>query len=158
MLELLNHYSITDVIVFLVLFALALKGCINFWDWSVDRLRKVFKKESKQEQSKKALDEKLNQYDAKMNSILTHQEEMNKNISIINEKLHLLMDSDRDDIKAFITSCHHHYVYDKEWIDDYMLDSIEKRYSHYVEEGGNSYITNLMKELRALPKHPPKGN
>ena len=27
-----------------------------------------------------------------------------------------------------------------------------KRYRHYVDEGGNSYVADLMNEIRALPK------
>jgi hypothetical protein len=32
---------------------------------------------------------------------------------------------------------------------------LEKRYQHYAEEGGNSFIENFMNELRALPKQQP---
>ena len=66
--------------------------------------------------------------------------------------LDMLIDSDRDDIKSFITMQHHHFVYEKKWIDDYSMDCLEKRYQHYEDEGGNSYVEHLMIELRSLPK------
>ena len=37
-------------------------------------------------------------------------------------------------------------------IDDFSLDCIEKRFAHYQDEGGNSFIAALMAEIRALPK------
>ena len=39
----------------------------------------------------------------------------------------------------------------QEWIDDYSLDCIERRYKHYIDEGGNSFIGQLMIEIRKLP-------
>ena len=32
------------------------------------------------------------------------------------------------------------------------MDTIEKRYQHYKDEGGNSYISNMMEELRNMAK------
>ena len=43
----------------------------------------------------------------------------------------------------------------QEWIDDYSLDCIERRYKHYIDEGGNSFIGQLMIEIRKLPHQPP---
>ena len=31
---------------------------------------------------------------------------------------------------------------------------MEKRYKHYADEGGNSFVATLMSEVRALPKMP----
>jgi hypothetical protein len=42
----------------------------------------------------------------------------------------------------------------KGYIDDYCLDCLEKKYKHYVKEGGNSFIESLMKEIRNLPRTP----
>ena len=41
------------------------------------------------------------------------------------------------------------------WIDDFSLDCLERRYQHYADEGGNSFIEGFMEELRALPKQDP---
>ena len=37
-------------------------------------------------------------------------------------------------------------------IDSFTMDTIEKRYQHYKDERGNSYITNIMEELRDMAK------
>ena len=75
-----------------------------------------------------------------------------KALEKMQKQIDLLIESDKDDIKAYITKEHHYFCYEKGWIDDYSLDCIEKRYGHYVEEKGNSFVKSLMIELRSLPK------
>ena len=64
----------------------------------------------------------------------------------------LLSESDKDDIKAFITREYHYFIEQKGWIDDYSMDCIEKRYTHYVQYHGNTFVEELMEGLRALPR------
>jgi hypothetical protein len=78
------------------------------------------------------------------------------NMKDMSDKVNILMDSDKDDIKAWITKEHHYFCYQKGWIDDYSLDCLERRYAHYKEENGNSFIKDLVEEVRNLPKQPPK--
>ena len=66
----------------------------------------------------------------------------------------MLIESDKDDIKAWLTQQHHYFCFQKGYIDDYSLDCMEKRYKHYADEGGNSFVATLMSEVRALPKMP----
>ena len=73
-------------------------------------------------------------------------------VSNLTNKIDILVESDKDDIKAFITREYHYFCEQKGWIDDYSMDCIEKRYSHYVEEKGNSFVKTLMNEIRQLPK------
>ena len=70
----------------------------------------------------------------------------------------MLIDSDKDDIKADLTRIHHFYCYTQKWIDDYTLECCERRFSHYEKEGGNTFIEGFMKELRTLPKKSPKSH
>ena len=76
-------------------------------------------------------------------------------LTIIANKVDLLIDSDKNDIKTWITEKHHYFCYEKKWIDDYSLEGIERRYKNYRDEQGNSYIGKLMQDLRALPNTPP---
>ena len=74
----------------------------------------------------------------------------------LSEKIDVLIASDRDDIRSFITKEHHYFCYEKGWIDNFSLECLENQYSHYVDEGGNSFIKAFMEELRRLPKQNPK--
>lgn len=152
MKELVGTYSAQEILLFLVTFALAVKGFVSFWDWGYARLKQVFKKENDQEQE---LDSIQHQFDEHLKNYKIVQDNQNETLRILTEKINLLIDSDKDSIKSFITERHHHFCYEEGWIDDYSMDCIERRFRHYTDEGGNSFIHDLMEELRALPKQPP---
>lgn len=143
MLELLGAFSLTEIVTFLVLLAGAIKGFISFWDWAIARARQAFKKESQRENNI----EKINQHEEKL-------KKMDEILKKLSADIDLLTQSDRDNIKAWITEKHHYYCYTQGWIDDYSMDCIEKRFGHYENEGGNSFVLDLMQDLRTLPKVP----
>lgn len=145
MAQLLATYSIAEILLFIILLAIAIKGVVTFWDWGWERLKKVFHKESQQENDRD-----------KLNRVAEQQEKLFNDIQELNRKISILVDSDKDDIKAFITDKHHYFCYERKWIDDYSMDCIERRYSHYKDEGGNSFIATLMDELQELPKQSPQ--
>ena len=148
MAELITNYSWSEIVLFVIAFAAAIKGVVTFWDWGKDRLRKVYDKEDKIEEIKSLIVENIKQ----MNEFSNIQAQTINEIQHLKENITNLTASDKDDIKAWITEKHHHFCYDIKYIDDYSLDCIEKRYAHYVDEGGNSFISKLMEEIRNLPK------
>lgn len=148
MAELITNYSWSEIILFVIAFAAAIKGVVTFWDWGKDRLRKVYDKEDKIEEIKSLIVENTKQ----MNEFSNIQAQTIDEIQHLKENITNLTASDKDDIKAWITEKHHHFCYEIRYIDDYSLDCIEKRYAHYVDEGGNSFISTLMEEIRNLPK------
>ena len=156
MLELINNYSISEVLTFLIIFALASKSVVTFWDWAIDRLKKIFNKEVEVQEEKDLIEERLNKGNNNFKVLFENQQRQSEQIDKIIEKINLLIASDKDDIKSFITREHHYFCYQKGWIDDYSLDCIEKRYQHYNDEGGNSFVKGLMNEIRELPKRPSK--
>ena len=169
MMQLLSNYSLYEIISFLVILALGVKGFFTFWDWAAERLRKIFHKENQQDLDRDKI-QKLTENQTKLiedvNKITLNQEkfqQLSKNqekliddMSKLTEKIDILIESDKADIKAYITEKHHYFMYKQKWIDDHSLDSLEKRFKHYVEEGGNSFVSGLMSEIRQLPKVPPR--
>ena len=91
-----------------------------------------------------------------MNALQVNQKETDAILKDLSTKIDMLIDSDKDDIKSYITREHHYFCYKLGYIDDFSLDCIEKRFKHYSDEGGNSFIENFMKDLRALPIQSPK--
>lgn len=142
-MELIKQYDATTIIEVIVLFALMIKGVISFGEWAFSKIKKVVKKVDEPEIIKNDIEQQSKEIS-----------QMQASINQMMKKIDTLIASDKDDIKAFITREHHYFVYQKGWIDDYSLDCIEKRYSHYVDEGGNSFIKGLMQEIRRLPKKP----
>lgn len=153
--KLLAAYSITEILVFIVVLALAIKGVITFYDWAKERLQRVFDKEYNATTEKQQLENRLRQGSETMDKLAKNQAEMAAVIQKLSDKIDMLIDSDKDDIKSFLTREHHYFCYQKGWIDDYSLECCERRYAHYKDEGGNSFIEGFMEELRKLPKVAP---
>lgn len=166
MLQLLETFSISQIVVFAVLFCVAIREVVSFFEWVYTTFKKFFAKEAQRQETDKDLQEQITE----MNSTFAKKEEkFNKKKKEINDafdklgtrldgieqSITLLLSSDRDDIKAYITEKYHYFT-EQGWIDTYSLDCIERRYAHYVKEGGNSFIRDLMERLRKMPTKPPK--
>lgn len=146
-INLFSKYSFIDILTVVIMLGLSIKGIISFLQQIKHYTKKIVYKSDESDKIK----ENLKQQELEI-------KDLKSSIQQINKLIRLLIESDKDDIKAFITRQHHYFVYQKGWIDDYSLDCIEQRYSHYENQGGNSFIASLMKELRALPKQPPTQN
>lgn len=153
---LLKAYSLQDILIFMVLLAIAIKGAISFFDWAKERLGRVYKKEYAETKNQEDLDAKLQQESVAIQKLEKNQAEMMATMEKLSNKIDALIDSDKDDIKSFLVKEHHYFCYQRGWVDDYSLDCCEKRYKHYVQEGGNSFIEDMMNEIRNLPKQPPQ--
>lgn len=147
MQELLAQYSVSEIILFIFLLAMALKKFVQLVDWYKNRARKAIKEKDRPEE----LAAIAKVHDEQLNSI-------KEELSSLKSEIQLLLDSDRDDIKQSLTKDHHYFCYKLGSIDDYSLDCMEKRFSHYQDEGGNSFIQTLMQDVRALPRKLEKEN
>lgn len=147
-LDLISQYSIGEIIVFLVMLFLSFKQIVEFIDWIKGKIEKRDKKQLNQYQEEKDLYKEIEYFKE-------YVQQSQKYLSKMQEQIDLLIESDKDAIKAYITKEHHYFCYEQKWIDDYSLDCLEKRFGHYVEEHGNSFIESLMTELRNLPRREP---
>ena len=156
MLDFLKSYSLSEILIFLIMFAIAFKSIITFWDWFAEKMRKWFGKQNKEEFAHKQIEDGISDIKKEVERIADIQSNSLKKLNNIENKVKLLSEADQADIKAWITERHHYFCYERKWIDDYNLDCIEKRYYYYKLEGGNSFVADLMEEIRALPKVDPK--
>lgn len=156
MIALLQHYSLSDILMFTVFLALAVKSLISFFDWAYVYIKKFFNIHYSKINQKEALERRLQKGSQVMNELKNSQQTTDEILKNLSAKIDLLIDSDKDDIKSYITREHHYFCYKLGYIDDFSLDCIEKRFKHYSDEGGNSFIENFMKDLRALPIQSPK--
>ncbi len=148
---LFSNYSLTDILIFLVLLVLAIKEALSIKDWFKERFSKISNKSLASKKEKEKMQEDIED----LNKFYQEKEVVDRGFENINRQIAMLIESDREAIKAYITEQHHHFVYEVGWIDDYSLDCLEKRYSIYEREEGNSFVLGLMNELRDLPKIPP---
>ena len=182
MIELLTSFSLTQVVIFAFLLMFAIKETITLVEFFSKKVKDSLNKENdnkdlieqihdkmvafeielkEQKERDAVLNEKISflEEDAKERkryelSNQQFQESVSERLNKQQEILTLLTESDRDDIKGWIVNQYHHFCENQKWIDDFSMDVLEKRYSHYKKEGGNSYIAELMDQLRALPRHP----
>ena len=167
MVELLTSYNLTEILVFLVLLGVAFKSVSTFIDWLRNKRNTDALKDMKPEKLEKAIQDEVAERKKQIQEMEEHHNKDVKEIktqisdvatqmSNLTGKIDLLVESDKDDIKAFITREYHYFCDQQGWIDDYSMDCIEKRFMHYIEEHGNSFVEQLMDALRALPRQKNK--
>lgn len=166
MIKLLKNYSVSEIIIFIVMICFASKELVTFLDWAQLRIHQGINKNLQEEKEKDEIqkeidtmnnffDEKEKKFEEKKGEINERFNNMENQMNLFQDQIKLLIESDRDDIKSYIVEKHRQYCYYNKSIDDYTLDCLERRYDHYRKEGGNSYVENLMEDLRSLVKKPP---
>lgn len=150
--NLLTQYSLTEILVFLFVLITALKTTLTSVEWLWERISRIFKKQQQDVEHQEDFTKYVQENEKQIKELYELHSKTEANLNKIIDSIQLLINSDKDDIKAWITEKHHYYCYEKRHIDDYSLDCIEKRYAHYKDEGGNSFIEDLMRDIRRLPK------
>ena len=139
MKQLFTSYSISEIILFLIILAIAIRNFVQFIDLSKKRAKQAINENEKPLQ----LENITKQHEQQLEKIRIQLQELK-------ESINLLIESDRDDIKHSITRNHHYFCYEVGSIDDYSLDCLERKYTHYKDEGGNSFVASMMEDLRNL--------
>lgn len=134
MIELLGAYSIKDIIIFIFMIAAAIK--------EARQLRIYYKKARDESYENDHKDETQDEY------IKENQQTIEK----LSKSMALLIESDKDGIKAWIVSKYHQFREHPEQLDDIEWDLLNKRFNHYKEQGGNSYIEDLMTIMEQIYK------
>lgn len=151
MQQLISHYSIGEIILFIIILAFAIKELYTFLDWANKAIQEKVDKDRKPANIQQQLDEHIEEKEKEFAKLKENQNKIKEWMESLERKINLLIVSDRDDIKAWITAQHHHFT-EKGSIDYYSLECISKRYEHYKEEGGNTFIDDLMEQINNLPK------
>lgn len=152
----LKDFPISEILLCIVGVLVLAKWIIEYFDWGHKKTKDKYDQEAERKKNIEDINEKLNQNSEDIKMLIEMQKQQNEKIEQQNLRIELLIDSDKDDIKAFITEKYHYFVEVKGWIDDYSLDCLERRFQHYKDENGNSFVADLMSEIKRLPKHPPQ--
>lgn len=167
MLELISAYTIPQIISFIILAILAVKGAWDLKDYFMGKYNEKFNKDYSIKEKEKELEEHykhckeqhgetLSLYDSLNKKMDAWMDQVGKKLGIFEDHLNLLLESDRNDIKQSIVKDYHYFVEKQGWVDDFSLDTILLRYEDYKKEGGNTYVDTLISEIKALPKTPPQ--
>ena len=153
MIELLTTFSPMTIVLCCVMIFLALRGIIEYRNWIKTVTDEAYEKRKKQEERDQRVEKMVADYNKELINISQAIEYIKKSLTKLDSQVDNLTKSDKDDIKAYITNQYHYFVDGRGWIDDYSMDCIEKRYDMYKTYRGNSFIDDLMEQLRALPRN-----
>ena len=151
-IELLTTFSPIAIVVCCLMVLIAIKGTIEYKHWLDTENEKRFQERKTREERAEKILEVLDTHNQEIADINCTLQKIDKAMEKLSTDIDLLSESDKDDIKAFITREYHYFIEQKGWIDDYSMDCIEKRYTHYVQYHGNTFVEELMEGLRALPR------
>lgn len=151
-LELLTTFSPMMILMCCIMIFLAAKSVIEYKKWAVKTADEAYEKRHQVENLREQACGITKQHNEQLKQISGAIATLQATVDKLSDKVATLTESDRDDIKAWIVQQHHYFCYQKKSIDDFTMDTIERRFKHYQDEGGNSYVEDLMRELRALPK------
>ena len=157
MATLLAEFSIGQIILFIILLALAFKGVVEFVKWIRGYVRERVKKEERPDKLQEQLEQMEQTHCKHIAQLQEKDEKLQRDIDEVASNVKILINSDKAAILDRITQ-QHHYFMRLGWIDDFSLETVEKRYRYYQEEGGNSFAEDLVMDLRKLPKTPPEVN
>lgn len=154
--ELLKQYDLASIIILVIGLLAVVKYVVELIKWFITGARSIFKKETDKEQQEKDLEQRICKSEENIKNLITLHGNTEKEIDKLLNSIQVLMDSDKDDIKAWITEQHHKYYYSKsKIIDAYSYQCIKNRYKHYKDEGGNSFIDKMMADIDNLLIYTP---
>lgn len=136
MVQFFQHYTLEATIIFLFMFGTALKQGYELVQYFRNKTFNHVDKIREQEET--------------LEQVINNMQQQQKQLQSITDKIDALLVSDKDSIKSWIVMLYKQYKKDPSGLDSMQMDLLERRFSHYKQEGGNSYIDNLMQELREI--------
>ena len=100
------------------------------------------------------IQEEFNKLHERFDEIQDELKTVKERLASAEQQLKDLTISDMHDIKSWIVEQYHKFYVQQGWIDAFSAETIDRRYSDYKKEGGNSYIKTLIDQLHTLSMDP----
>lgn len=155
--QLFSNYSFKQIFLFVIILTIAIKEFIVLLDWFNERINRKVDKDRKTTYIEKELHKQIEKKELQIVALQQSEKRIKESIQDLNKKINILIQSDQNDIRAWITAQHHKFM-EKGSIDYYSFECISKRYEDYKEQGGNTFIDHFMEEIKSLPKTGSKAN
>lgn len=144
MVQFFQHYTLEATIIFLFMLGTALKQGYELVQYFRNKTFSHVDKVREQEET--------------LGQVIKNMQQQQKQLQSITDKIDELLASDKDSIKSWIVMLYKQYKKDPSGLDSIQMDLLERRFSHYKKQGGNSYIDNLMQELREIYNNKEDNN
>lgn len=150
--SLFEQYSIETLILTVIMLGLAVKAVSELIDWFSRKIESHFSGQTAEERHKEDVKQCLE-------DVREQLKELGQSIGVLTQRMDSLETQTKINIerlqensRSYIIDKHHMFCYEVKGIDDYNLQSIERRYLYYKQAGGDSFIDDLMEEIRELPR------
>lgn len=147
---LLSSFSLNTIIIVIVAVISLWYSAAKIKDYLSAKTQAIRDAERRKVEEERALSERLTAQENDLNDLKASQLLLSKSLTKIADQIDLLVSSDMADIKSYITQRYNEFT-KLGYIDMHSLQACEKRYEYYRLEGGNSFVQQLMTELRNLP-------
>lgn len=144
MSELLTKFDVTTILLVVFMVAVAIREAVELYHYFHDKIYGRYEKQDNQNDT-------IDNLSTTLASVL-------QQVKDIDKKINLLQESDKDAIKSWIVGLYHKYKENPKELEAMQMDLLERRYGHYKDQGGNSYIDQLMEDLRTIYKEKGESN
>lgn len=149
---LLTQHSVEELILLIIIILFVLKVLNELFSYFYDKAKNYFGIKNEQESWEKGVSESLQDISDEIKVLKEqnkkthqHQKDIDAAIALVQERL-------QENTRSYLIDAHHKFCYEVHAIDDLNLQAMERRYLYYKTAGGNSFVDNLMDEVRTLPK------
>lgn len=178
--DLLTNYSLEALIILIISILVSIKFIYEIGKWCYDKLSQYFNGKANEvaqqeiitssidnvakvvseldiniknlQEQNQEISEQMSNLANDLTSVKESVDIVHKRTNDLNEQMKLTTARLQESTRNYIIDKHHYFCYKVKAIDNYSLSNLERRYQYYREAGGNSFITMLMNELRALPR------
>jgi predicted nuclease with TOPRIM domain len=130
----------------------AIKYIAELLSWFYSKLQNYFNGQQAQKDKNVELIDTLETVGENIKSIDAKLDNLNEVVRKLEKESALTTERLQEQARSYIIDKHHHFCYEIGAIDDINLQSIERQFLYYKNAGGDTYIDNLVAEIRELPK------
>lgn len=145
-------YSLESVIILIVMLLLVIKFVWELVVWFKDKLKGGYDRERERSEMNEEIMAEFQKLNGRLDTFKDRLDKIDDSNENTNRRLSFIEERQQENTKSFLIDAHHKFCYQLKAIDDINLQSIERRYMYYKAAGGNSFIDQLMQEIRALPR------
>lgn len=149
---LFSQHSLEEIIIFIVIIIMIVQAIWKALEFFFEKYEIHTGKKIDNVKWKEKLAESLEGLDTKIDKLskqnkITHekQEQLEDTVSLLQERM-------QENTRSYLIDAHHKFCYQIKKIDDLNLQSLERKYLYYKSSGGDTFVDNLMEDIRELPR------
>lgn len=149
---LFTHYTFQELLVVTVGLLLAGQGIWKLIEFYYEKYQIQVGKKVNKDEWERNLADSMESMDKKIDKLYDQNKETHMRQDKTEQTLSILQERMQENTRSFLIDAHNKFCYQLKKIDDLNLQSIERHYLYYKTAGGDTFIDQLMVDIRALPR------